>query len=321
MICARRTSPAPSFCERVIRASLCASSSLNPRTRSVIATSPAWTRAPCNAPDPEKSYPTCRMHHEVVHALSCCDIWHDGEPGAVWGAVPPSAAPEEGVLVLVPVRGGAPDGLFDLRPSLEAAALQCQRAQDLPPRLDQVQVGRVLGLEYELPARVGQSEEQHIGRAVRIEVVHHGVDPRDRRVDPRLDLAEQIYPVRGRAADVGCGERVPLGWLEGAEHVAGHAAPAIVDFLLGPLRLGRGRLDHAPAGIAPGRLRPHLVQADDYAALGRGGIEALDRPLLCSNSGSTRVPNQVSSWPPFSPSACRTSLPRLRFMPMPFSPK
>src|SRR5215213_8444967 len=50
-ICARRTSPAPSFCERVIRASLCASSSLNPRTRSVIATSPAWTRTPCNAPD------------------------------------------------------------------------------------------------------------------------------------------------------------------------------------------------------------------------------------------------------------------------------
>src|SRR4051794_2743886 len=37
MICARRTSPAPSFCERVIRASLGASSSLNPRTRRVIA--------------------------------------------------------------------------------------------------------------------------------------------------------------------------------------------------------------------------------------------------------------------------------------------
>src|SRR3954454_22620403 len=71
MICARRTSPAPSFCERVIRAGLCASSSLNPRTRSVIGTSPAWTRAPCNAPDPEKSYPTCRMHHLVVHPLSC----------------------------------------------------------------------------------------------------------------------------------------------------------------------------------------------------------------------------------------------------------
>src|SRR6186997_3207915 len=66
MICARRTSPAPSFCERVIRASLCASSSLKARTRSVIATSPAWTRAPCNAPNPEKSYPTCRMHHLAI---------------------------------------------------------------------------------------------------------------------------------------------------------------------------------------------------------------------------------------------------------------
>src|SRR5215213_7434197 len=63
MICARRTSPAPSFCERVIRASLCPSSSLNARTRRVIATSPARTGVPCNAPDSEKSHPTCRMNH------------------------------------------------------------------------------------------------------------------------------------------------------------------------------------------------------------------------------------------------------------------
>src|SRR4051812_22984828 len=63
MICARRTSPAPSFCERVIRASLCPSSSLNPRTRRVIATSPARTSTPHNAPDPEKSHLTYRMHH------------------------------------------------------------------------------------------------------------------------------------------------------------------------------------------------------------------------------------------------------------------
>src|SRR3954451_17459604 len=63
MICARRTSPAPSLCERVIRPSLCASSSLNARTRRVIATSPARTGAPSNAQDSEKSHPTCRMHH------------------------------------------------------------------------------------------------------------------------------------------------------------------------------------------------------------------------------------------------------------------
>src|SRR5215204_6369506 len=63
MICARRTSPAPSFCERVIRASLCPSSLRNARTRRVIATSPARTGTPCNAPDPDKSHPTYRIHH------------------------------------------------------------------------------------------------------------------------------------------------------------------------------------------------------------------------------------------------------------------
>jgi hypothetical protein len=33
--------------------------------------------------------------------------------------------------------------------------------------------------------------------------------------------------------------------------------------LLGPLRFGTSRLDHAPAGVAAGGLRPHLVEADD----------------------------------------------------------
>ena len=44
--------------------------------------------------------------------------------GAVYG-------PTGRVLVLVPVRGGAPDSLFNLGPGLEAAALERQRAQDL----------------------------------------------------------------------------------------------------------------------------------------------------------------------------------------------
>src|SRR5215208_5689049 len=57
----------------------------------------------------------------VVHPLSYCDIWYGGDPGAARDAVPPSAAPDERVLVRVPVLGGAPDGLVDLRPSLEAA--------------------------------------------------------------------------------------------------------------------------------------------------------------------------------------------------------
>src|SRR3954467_13427912 len=127
----------------------------------------ASAKLPCRCidpplPEPGRFYP---IHHPkrdyfsislVEHPLSCCGIWQGGDPGAARGAVPPPATPEEGVLVLVPVRSGAPDGLFDLCPSLEAAPFEGQRAQDLPPRLDQVQVGRILWLEDELPARVGQ---------------------------------------------------------------------------------------------------------------------------------------------------------------------
>src|SRR5690348_6719365 len=108
------------------------------------------------APRSSRNRLNCSLANLVVHPLSCSDIWYGGDPGAARGEVPPSTTPEERVLVRVPVRGGAPDGLFDLRPSLKAAALQRQRAQDLPPRLDQVQVGRVLGLEDELPTRVSE---------------------------------------------------------------------------------------------------------------------------------------------------------------------
>src|SRR3954454_10836447 len=175
-------------------------------------------------------------------------------------------------------------------------------------------------LEHELPARVSEREQEHIGGTVDVEIVHHRVDPLDPGLDPALDRAEEIDPVRGGAARVGCGEYLPRSRPKGAEDIA-LAASAIVDLLFGPLRFGTGRLEQTPAGVAPGRIRPHLVEADDYAALGRGGVEAFDRPLLRSNSGSTRAPNQVSSCRHFSPSASRTSLTRLRFMPIPFSPK
>src|SRR6185312_2650526 len=84
------------------------------------------------------------------------------------------------------------------------------------------------------------------------------------------------------------------------------AAAAVVDLLLGPRRFGRGRLDRAPAGVAAGGVRPHLVEADDYAALGRGGVEAFDCPLLRSNSGSTQrrtrsLPGATSAPRPAAP--------------------
>src|SRR6187549_333644 len=83
----------------------------------------------------------------VVHPLNQCKIWHgsDAQAASLPMASPP--APDERVPVLVPVGGRALHRRLDLGPGLEAATLQRQRAQHLPPRLDQVQVGGILGLE------------------------------------------------------------------------------------------------------------------------------------------------------------------------------
>src|SRR3954451_16888931 len=257
----------------------------------------------------------------MVHLLNECGVWRGSDAETERRAMAPAAAPDKRVLVLVPVFGGALDGLLDLRPGVEPFALEGQGAQHLPPRLDEVEVRRVLRLEHELPAWMGQGEHQHVHAGVDVEGGDHGVDPLGIGSDPALDLLEEVDPVRGGAALVGRGEGGACGRLQGAEHVACDIAPAVVDLLPGPLRLWPGRLDQALPGIALARLRSHLVEADDYAALRRRGVELLDGPLFSAKSGSPRAPNQVSSWRHFRPSARRTSLPRLRRMPTPCSPR
>jgi hypothetical protein len=59
----------------------------------------------------------------VVHPLNECDIWCECDAEVARDAVPAPAAPDERVLVRVPVICGAPDGLFDLGPHLEPAPL------------------------------------------------------------------------------------------------------------------------------------------------------------------------------------------------------
>src|SRR5215203_2499175 len=132
----------------------------------------------------------------------------------------PAAAPDERVLVLVPVCSGTLDSLLDLGPGVEPSALESQRAQHLPPRLDEVQVGRILRLEDELPAWVGQGEQQHVDAAVDVEVVDDGVDPLGSGLDPALDADQEVDPVRGGPALVGRGEGGACGRLQRAEHVA-----------------------------------------------------------------------------------------------------
>src|SRR3712207_6222337 len=101
-------------------------------------------------------------------------------------------------------------------------------------------------LEHELPARMGQGEEQHVHAAVDVEVVDHGVDPLGRGPDPALDPAQELDPVRGGAALVGRGERGPGGRLQGAEHVARDVAPAVVDLLARAARGPTGRTSRRP---------------------------------------------------------------------------
>src|SRR5215212_9257769 len=111
----------------------------------------------------------------VVHPLNECNIWRGSDAETARRAMAPAAAPDEWVLVLVPVCGGTLDGLLELGPGVEAPPFEGQRAQHLPPRLDEVQVGRVLWLEDELPAWMGQGEQQHVHAGVDVEVVDHGV--------------------------------------------------------------------------------------------------------------------------------------------------
>src|SRR5689334_20649574 len=111
----------------------------------------------------------CGLYRLAVPPLNGWDIWHGRDPEAARDAMPPPAAPDEGVLVRVPVIRGAPDGLLDLGPSLKTPPFEGQGAQCLPPRLHQVEVGRVDRLEHELPARMGQRKQKHVGGAVGVE--------------------------------------------------------------------------------------------------------------------------------------------------------
>src|SRR3954470_17815136 len=72
-------------------------------------------------------------------------FWQGGDAGAPLRPVPAPTTPHERVLVLVPVGGRALHRGLDLGPALETPALERQRPEHLPPRLDQVEVGRVLG--------------------------------------------------------------------------------------------------------------------------------------------------------------------------------
>jgi hypothetical protein len=160
---------------------------------------------------------------------------------------------------------------------------------------------------------------------VGLKVVDDRVDPPDVGRDPRLSLLQEIRPVGRAAAGVRLGQRLTGRRAECPEDVP-FAAPPVVDLLAGAFggtvpAFGIGlwfRADDLLSREALGRLRTHLVEADDGAALRRAGVEFLDRPLFAAKSGSTRSPNQVSCFLQQRPSPQSNSSIRLRFIGMPF---
>jgi hypothetical protein len=80
----------------------------------------------------------------AVHLLNQRDSWENGNTEPAGLPMAPTASPDEGMLVLIPVGCGAFDRLLDLGPGLEPAPFQRQGAEHLPPWLDQVEVGGIL---------------------------------------------------------------------------------------------------------------------------------------------------------------------------------
>src|SRR5829696_4793460 len=256
----------------------------------------------------------------VVHPVSLGGYREAGDAAGTGRATTLAPPPDKGMAMGVPVLGGSIESRTELLPRLEAAAREGQRAQYLPPRLDQIEVGGVPRLEDELPARVDQRPEQHVRGAVGCQVVQDDVDAVDARVEPALDPLQEGDDVGGGAPGVGRGQRRARHGHEGAEDVA-TAAASIVDLLPGPSSPLPVRIaPHQPrAGEAFGALRAHFIEADHDTADGRTGVERDDGPLFAAKAGSGRSPNQVSCFRQRNPSACRISPMRLRFIAMPRS--
>src|SRR5262249_41192989 len=141
-----------------------------------------------------------RVGNYGLTSKSCTSRWL-----ATW-TMAAAPAPDERMPMLVPVGRRLGHRAADLLPRLEPPALQGQRPQHLPPRLDQVEVRRVLRLEDELPPRAPQREQEHVGRPVRLKVINDRIDPSDIGRDPRLDALEEVGPVGGAAAGIRVGQ-------------------------------------------------------------------------------------------------------------------
>lgn len=116
----------------------------------------------------------------------------------------------------IPVSSRIVNGLTQLAPGLESAPFQRQRAQHLPPRLDEVEIGGVLWLEDELPAWMRDRKQEHISRPMSAQVVQNRANAIGLGWQPGVDFVQEIGEV----------ERERPSWvLVSASPLAGRKAP------------------------------------------------------------------------------------------------
>src|SRR5690242_4286222 len=83
----------------------------------------------------------------VVHPPSSCRQWKTRNARLAVRAMSPPSSPHRGMLLRIPVDRCLLDRLLNLLPGFKAASLERQRLEGLPPRLNQVQLGRRCRLE------------------------------------------------------------------------------------------------------------------------------------------------------------------------------
>jgi hypothetical protein len=169
-----------------------------------------------------------------------------------------SPPPDEGMLMGIPVGGGRLDRLYNLLPGLKASTFECERAQDLPPRFDQIEIGGIRRLIDKLPALMMDHEEQQIVAMMHLQIIHDGVNALHLGWNLFIDQAEKVEEVLFRALRIALRPAVPCRLPQCPLDIA-HVSAPIINLLLGPLGWPERHLDGLLPRVALGADRTHLV--------------------------------------------------------------
>src|SRR5689334_16909377 len=123
--------------------------------------------------------------------------------------MPPLFAPNKRMFMGIPVGGGALYCLFNFLPRFKTASFERQRAQDLPPGFDQVQVRGRRGLIDTLPAFMLEHEVQQIVAMMHVQIVQNRVNALDLSGHLLIDKTEKVDEVLFRTLWIALRPAVP----------------------------------------------------------------------------------------------------------------